>query len=154
MQGRLSGRLALQEARARRAVAMPEPAAPTRRPVRSWSAEAGCSRFATLADVERIDAVDESESRLSDGEPPVVTVRYWAAARAAAGLTEEKIAAATLAEALTQLRSTHGSSTRFERVLGMCSFLVGDQPVGSRAPSTVALRPGDVIEVLPPFAGG
>ncbi len=41
-----------------------------------------------------------------------------------------------------------------ERVVGVCSVLVGDQPVGSRDPEAVVVRPGDVVELLPPFAGG
>jgi molybdopterin converting factor small subunit len=39
-------------------------------------------------------------------------------------------------------------------VLGVCSVLVGDRPVGSRDPATVRLVPGDTVEFLPPFAGG
>lgn len=151
---RRSARLALPQARVRRAVAAPVPAALTRRGPLYWSAEAGCSRFATLADVGLTDRADEPADRLRNREPPLVTVRYWAAARAAAGVAEEKIAAATLAEALGRLHAAHSSSTRFEQVLAVCSFLVGDQPVGSRDPASVALSPGDVLEVLPPFAGG
>jgi sulfur-carrier protein len=98
--------------------------------------------------------MDEPAARLSSGTPPEVTVRYWAAARAAAGVAEEKIAAATLAEALTQLHAAHSGGERFARVLGVCSFLVGDQPVGTRDAASVALSAGDVVEVLPPFAGG
>jgi molybdopterin converting factor small subunit len=33
-------------------------------------------------------------------------------------------------------------------------MLVGDRPVGSQDPAQVNLRPGDVVELLPPFAGG
>jgi molybdopterin synthase sulfur carrier subunit len=32
--------------------------------------------------------------------------------------------------------------------------LVGDRPVGTADPATVVLRPGDHVELLPPFAGG
>jgi hypothetical protein len=31
---------------------------------------------------------------------------------------------------------------------------VGDQPMRSRDPETVLVRPGQVVEFLPPFAGG
>jgi sulfur-carrier protein len=34
------------------------------------------------------------------------------------------------------------------------SLLLGDRPLGSREPESVPVRDGDVIEVLPPFAGG
>jgi sulfur-carrier protein len=83
-----------------------------------------------------------------------VTVRYWAAARAAAGRAEDHVDAATVAEALDQARRTHVDNPRFASVLKVSSLLVGDQPIGSRDPETVPVVDGDVIEVLPPFAGG
>lgn len=84
----------------------------------------------------------------------MVTVRYWAAARAAAGVSEERLPGANLAEILQASLATHSAEPRFARVLSSCSFLIDDQPVGSRTPADVALRDGDVVEVLPPFAGG
>jgi len=83
-----------------------------------------------------------------------VTVRYWAAARAAAGRGEDLVVADTLAEALQQVRLLHAERPGVAAVLEVCSLLVGDQPAGSRDPSAVTLHAGDVIEVLPPFAGG
>jgi molybdopterin synthase sulfur carrier subunit len=44
--------------------------------------------------------------------------------------------------------------TRLAAVLAVCSVLVGDQPVGSRDPGSVEVRPGATVEFLPPFAGG
>lgn len=76
------------------------------------------------------------------------TIRYWAAARAAAGTAEETYDASTLAEALDAVRASHGP--QFTRVLTACSFLVQ----GVRAAPATPLSDGDVIEVLPPFAGG
>jgi sulfur-carrier protein len=32
--------------------------------------------------------------------------------------------------------------------------LVGERPVGGRDPSAVVVRPGETVELLPPFAGG
>ncbi len=84
----------------------------------------------------------------------MVTVRYWAAARAAAGVAEERLPGATLAEVLAAARTAHASQPRFADVVGVCSFLVGDVPVGARDPAAVALHADDVVEVLPPFAGG
>ncbi|GAA2756019.1 MoaD/ThiS family protein [Actinopolymorpha rutila] len=86
--------------------------------------------------------------------PMTVTVRYWAAAKEAAGLAEEQVEAGTLADALAQARSRHGDRPRFEQVLGLCSVLVDGDPVGGRDPATVRLAPGARIELLPPFAGG
>ncbi|KES07634.1 thiamine biosynthesis protein ThiS [Streptomyces toyocaensis] len=81
-----------------------------------------------------------------------VTVRYWAAAKAAAGVAEEAHEADTLAEALDAVRGRH--SGELERVLLRCSFLVDGDPVGKRAHETVRLADGGTVEVLPPFAGG
>lgn len=88
------------------------------------------------------------------GEPPRVTVRYWAAARAAAGFAEETLAGRNVAEVLTAAVQAHGGDLRFERVLRVSSILVGEAPVGSRDLETVVLESGDVLEILPPFAGG
>lgn len=81
------------------------------------------------------------------------TLRYWAAAKAAAGTAEEAYAAETLADALDDARARHPDA-RFAEVLARCSFLVDGDPVGGRAHASVALRDGGVVEVLPPFAGG
>jgi molybdopterin converting factor small subunit len=81
-----------------------------------------------------------------------VTVRYWAAARDAAGVAEETVVAHTLAELLTVVAARHGAT--LPAVLRRCSYLVDDQPVGRRDPARVLLPDGAVIEALPPFAGG
>jgi molybdopterin synthase sulfur carrier subunit len=80
------------------------------------------------------------------------TIRVWAAARAAAGVAEEPYDASTLADALDAARATHG--VRLSEVLARCSYIVDDEPVGTRPHSSVVLRDGGSIEVLPPFAGG
>jgi len=83
---------------------------------------------------------------------PKVTVRYWAAARAAAGVAEEPYDAVTLAEALDAVRARHPGE--LARVLRRCSFLIDGDPVGTRGHETVRLADGGTVEVLPPFAGG
>ena len=55
---------------------------------------------------------------------------------------------------LDEVRSRHGARSRLAEVLAVCSVLVGDRPVGSRAPEDVRLAAGDTVELLPPFAGG
>ncbi|WBB58424.1 MoaD/ThiS family protein [Streptomyces sp. WMMC500] len=80
------------------------------------------------------------------------TIRYWAAAKAAAGTAEEPYAADTLAEALAAARGRHGEG--LARVLARCSFLVDGRAVGARDHAGVALADGGTVEVLPPFAGG
>ncbi|MEV7976079.1 MoaD/ThiS family protein [Streptomyces sp. NPDC086519] len=83
---------------------------------------------------------------------PKVTVRYWAAAKAAAGIAEEPYDADTLAEALAAVRARHPGE--LTRVLRRSSFLVDGDPVGTRGHETVRLAEGGTVEVLPPFAGG
>jgi molybdopterin synthase sulfur carrier subunit len=88
---------------------------------------------------------------------PMVTVRYWAAAKQAAGVAEEKVSAETLAGALGAVvagRQPGPGAQALQTVLGRCSFLVDGDPAGGRAPESVPLREAAVIEVLPPFAGG
>ena len=81
-----------------------------------------------------------------------LTVRHFAAARAAAGVEEEKLqltAGATVADALAALRSAHGPE--FARVLDRCSFLLDEIAVRDRE----KVVPADAaLDVLPPFAGG
>jgi molybdopterin converting factor small subunit len=78
-----------------------------------------------------------------------ITVRYFAGARAAAGVDTETRAATTLDELVGQLVETHGD--KLARVLTACSFLVDGTQTRDR---TLVLEPGAVIDVLPPFAGG
>jgi sulfur-carrier protein len=90
---------------------------------------------------------------LGHGAPPV-TVRYWAAARAAAGRESDQVHAGTLSEALRAVFALHQDNGRFADVVGVCSVLVGSVPVSSQDPEEVELAAGDVVELLPPFAGG
>lgn len=83
-----------------------------------------------------------------------MTVRYWAAARAAAGREDDRVHAGSVADALDAVRGLHTGEPRFARVLSVSSFLLGDRPMGSTDLATVRVAAGDVIEVLPPFAGG
>jgi molybdopterin converting factor small subunit len=79
-------------------------------------------------------------------------LRFWAAAKAAAGVAEEPYDADTLADALESARVAHGDA--LARVLQRSSFVVDGAPVGGRAHDAVVLRDGGCVEVLPPFAGG
>jgi molybdopterin synthase sulfur carrier subunit len=82
----------------------------------------------------------------------VTVVRYWAAARAAAGTSEETYDAASLAEVVELAGAAHGEG--LARVLRMCAFVVDGNPVGVRPHESIELEAGSVVEVLPPFAGG
>ncbi|MEJ7629412.1 MAG: MoaD/ThiS family protein [Nocardioidaceae bacterium] len=84
----------------------------------------------------------------------VVTVRYWAAARAAAGRAEDVVSGGSVADVLAAVHRVHADNPRLLQVLAVSSLLLGDTPLGSRDRATVPVGPGDVLEVLPPFAGG
>ena len=83
-----------------------------------------------------------------------MTLHYWAAIRAAAGIPEEVVDAGTLAEALAEARAAHRDHPRFVAVLDICAIVVDGTPAGSRDHATIALRDGSTVELLPPFAGG
>ena len=76
-------------------------------------------------------------------------MRYFAGARAAAGVDTENRDAASLDELVGQIVADHGE--KLERVLTACSFLVDGTSTRDRA---LVLAPGAVVDVLPPFAGG
>ena len=81
-----------------------------------------------------------------------VTVRYFAAARAAAGTETEPLhlaAGSTVDDAIAVLRDRHGAD--LATVLGRCSFLLDEVAVRDRS---TPLAEGAVLDVLPPFAGG
>jgi molybdopterin synthase sulfur carrier subunit len=87
------------------------------------------------------------------GQTGTVLVRYWAAAKAAAGVPEERLpAAATLAALLDDVRAAHGEP--LAGVLARCSYLVDEVSPGRTPLEEVALADGAVVDVLPPFAGG
>jgi len=69
-----------------------------------------------------------------------VTVRYWAAAKAAAGMPEQRIDA--------------DGTLELAGVLARCSYLVDEISPGRTPVDEVAVPDGAVVDVLPPFAGG
>ncbi len=80
----------------------------------------------------------------------MLTVRYFAGARAAAGgLSAEQLDAASLEDLVTVLTQRHGE--RLGVVLKAASFLVDGLTCHDRQ---TALPGGATVDVLPPFAGG
>lgn len=82
----------------------------------------------------------------------IVTVRYFAGARSAAGCAEEIIEATagdTVDDVLGVVADRHGE--KLNRVLTACSVLLDEVAVRDRS---VAVPDGAVLDVLPPFAGG
>lgn len=76
-----------------------------------------------------------------------VTVRYWAAARAAAGTDSETRTGASVGEVVDAAVAAH---PELARVAAVASFLLDGRSVGREEP----VPDGGTVEVLPPFAGG
>lgn len=79
-----------------------------------------------------------------------ITVRYFAGARAAAGVSEESVRSGrSLTELTTELADRRGP--RLGAILSAASFLVDGLAWHDRS---APLPPGATVDVLPPFAGG
>ncbi len=89
---------------------------------------------------------------MTSGTTTTITVRYFAAARAAAGVEVDKVQVAsssTVADLLDAIRAEHGPE--LARVLARCSYLLDEVAVRDHsAPVANATS----LDVLPPFAGG
>lgn len=88
----------------------------------------------------------------------MIRVRYFAAARAAAGRDEEQLnlsEGATLEQLLREVQLRHPAAadgrTSLTSIIGRSSFLHNEVAVRDH---TQKLSTGDTIDVLPPFAGG
>ncbi len=79
----------------------------------------------------------------------LVTVRYFGGAAAAAGMDEGRYEALTVRDLLDLIGERHGSG--LQRVLAAASVLVDETVARDRG---LALRDGQTIDILPPFAGG
>lgn len=80
-----------------------------------------------------------------------VTVRFFAAARAAAGTETEMIdlrPGTTIAELIDALKARDAG---LSKVLARCSYLCDGMAVRDTA---TALSDAQTVDVLPPFAGG
>jgi molybdopterin converting factor small subunit len=80
-----------------------------------------------------------------------VTVRYFAAARAAAGAEAETLTVepeTTVAELIDKLSARE---PQLANVLDRCSYLCDGVAVRDKA---MPLQSGHTVDVLPPFAGG
>lgn len=80
-----------------------------------------------------------------------VTVRYFAAARAAAGIESETLVVPTGMTVAELVKELANRGTHLATVLSRCSYLRDGIAVRDEAS---ALSAGDTVDVLPPFAGG
>jgi molybdopterin synthase sulfur carrier subunit len=78
-----------------------------------------------------------------------VVVRYFAAARAAAGVSEDVLEADTIHACLSMIEAMRGPE--LQRVMKACTLLVDG--IQARNLDRQLLDPVE-IDVLPPFAGG
>ncbi len=81
----------------------------------------------------------------------LVSIRYFGAARAAAGVESETLSVepgTTLADLANQLSE---QNPRLATVLVRCSYLCDGLAVRD---TTATVRTGQTVDVLPPFAGG
>lgn len=80
-----------------------------------------------------------------------VTVRYFAAAKAAAGLEQEALALAAGTTVTDLVGGLRERDAELARVLDRCTFLCDGMAVRDPAKK---LETNQTIDVLPPFAGG
>jgi molybdopterin converting factor small subunit len=80
-----------------------------------------------------------------------ITIRYFAAARAAAGIETEtmRLPSGTTIEGL--VAGLGGRGPELAKVLARCSYLRDGIAVRDK---TVVLQTRETVDVLPPFAGG
>ncbi|MGA9362602.1 MAG: MoaD/ThiS family protein [Mycobacterium sp.] len=81
----------------------------------------------------------------------LVTVRYFAAARAAADADSETMTLRPGTTVAELVKTLAGRGELLANVFNRCSYLRDGVAVRDE---TIALRSGDTIDVLPPFAGG
>ena len=79
-----------------------------------------------------------------------VTVRYWAAARAAAGVDAQTLELTVPTTVGAVVEAAVAAHPALDRVARVATFLLDGRSVGRDA----AVPDGASLEVLPPFAGG
>ena len=77
-----------------------------------------------------------------------IEIRYFAAARAAAGVSIQRVEPASLTQILATVSA---DNAQLAHVIEQCSFLVDSVAVNDM---NMPIHPGSFIDVLPRFAGG
>jgi sulfur-carrier protein len=82
-----------------------------------------------------------------------VTVRFWASVRSAAGVVEDTFAPGTVTDLLAEVGSRYPATVE---LLPRCSVLLNAMAVHDLAGAgrSRQVKPGSIMELLPPFAGG
>jgi molybdopterin synthase sulfur carrier subunit len=80
------------------------------------------------------------------------TVRFFAAARSAAGVSQCTVNVQTVTELVEALSAEFGPD--FERVLAMSSLLIDGRVLSLDDAAETNLPSQAMVDVLPPFAGG
>lgn len=79
----------------------------------------------------------------------MVRVRYFAGAKAAAGVERDDVPATNLQALVSTLADRRGPA--LAQVLGACSFLLDGVTIHER---TTVLPEESTVDILPPFSGG
>lgn len=101
----------------------------------------------SAADDRPAEATPDADAERQDG---VVLVRYFAGARAAAGVESDRLPSGLSVRELVDLLVARRGD-RLGAVLAVASFLVDGMRCHDRA---APLAAGTTVDVLPPFAGG
>lgn len=80
-----------------------------------------------------------------------ITIRYFAAARAAAGIETETLSVPVGTTVDSLVTDLAGRGPELAKVLARCSYLRDGVAVRDK---TVVLQTRETVDVLPPFAGG
>ncbi len=80
-----------------------------------------------------------------------VTVRYFAAARVAAGVDDEELTVSTGTTIAALTRALAARNAELARLVPRCSYLCDSTAVRDMQ---LTLQPGQTVDLLPPFAGG
>ena len=86
-----------------------------------------------------------------------ITVRYWASARAAAGVATDDLPVdgpTTLADVVRRALALHPDAPRLPDVLHGARSWSATARSSAEDPDEVVVGPGSSVEFLPPFAGG
>ncbi|AKT50302.1 MoaD/ThiS family protein [Arsenicicoccus sp. oral taxon 190] len=90
------------------------------------------------------------QAAAASSDPGTVLVRYWAGARAAAGVEQDQLDRSSTTTVQEVLAAAAELRPGLQPVLPACSVLLD----GRAVPRGTALGAAGLIEVLPPFAGG